>query len=149
MCQEPGLTPEHQKMEAIMGQLRPSARSLDHEMLIFEAGRAAQGSKRPWQLMCGVLTMLLCGSLLMQVPQTKPTTPVALVQQIPASVPFVEMQQAGPSLGYLNLQKTVLRNGLDALPAHRAVRALNQKQLDQETLLQDLMSSDEAYSGLL
>jgi hypothetical protein len=149
MCQEPGLTPAHQRMEAIMGQLRPSARSLDHEMLIFEAGRAAQGSKRPWQVMCGILTMLLCGSLIMHVPQTRPTPSVTLAQQITAPVSPIEMQPADHSLGYLNLQKTVLQNGLDALPAHRTVRAINQKQLDQETLLQDLMSSDEVYSGLL
>jgi len=149
MCQEPGLTPEHQKMEAIMGQLQPSARRLDREMLIFAAGRADQGSKGPWQVACGILTLLFCGSLIMHVLQTEPAPPVALVQPIPASVPFVEMEQADHSLGYLNLQKTVLQKGLDALPAYRTVRAINQKQLDQETLLQDLMSSDEAYSGLL
>ena len=71
MCQEPGLTPEHQKMEAIMGQLQPSARRLDREMLIFAAGRADQGSKGPWQVACGILTLLFCGSLIMHVLQTQ------------------------------------------------------------------------------
>ncbi len=44
-----------------MGQLSPSARALDQEMLIFEAGRASPGSNRPWQAMCGILMVLLCG----------------------------------------------------------------------------------------
>jgi hypothetical protein len=139
MCQEPGLTPAQQRMEAIMGQLRPSARALDQEVLIFEAGRAAQGSKRPWQVMCGILMVLLCGSLILQVPQTKPVTPTPVVQQIPARVWPVEMQQPDRSLAYLELQKTVFDNGLDALPAYRTVRTINQKQLDQETLLKDLL----------
>ena len=149
MCQEPGLTPAQQRMEAIMGQLSPSARALDQEMLIFEAGRASQGSKRPWQVMCGILMVLLCGSLIIRVPQTKPFAPTAVVQQIPAPVWPVEMQHSDGSLGYLELQRTVLANGLDALPSYRAMRTVNQKQLDQETLLQDLLSSDEVYSGLL
>ena len=139
MCQEPGLTPAQQRMEAIMGQLSPSARALDRDMLIFEAGRASQGSKRPWQAMCGILMGLLCGSLIMHVPQTEPVTPTPVVQQIPIDVPPVEMPQPDRSLVYLKLQKTVLNRGLDALPAYRTVRRINQKQLDQETLLQDLL----------
>jgi hypothetical protein len=126
-------------MEAIMGQLCPSAQALDQEVLIFEAGRAAQGSKRPWQVMCGILMVLLCGSLILQVPQTKSVTPTPVVQQIPARVWPVEMQQPDRSLAYLELQKTVFDNGLDALPAYRTVRTINQKQLDQETLLKDLL----------
>jgi hypothetical protein len=136
-------------MEATMGQLQPSARTLDHEMLIFEAGRAAQGSKRPWQVMCGILTLLLCGSLIMHVPQTKPTPSVTLAQQITAPVSPIEMQPADHSLAYLNLQKTVFSRGLDALPPHRTVCTARQKRLDQETLLQELLSSDDLYSGLL
>ena len=92
MCQEPGLSPEHQKMEAIMGQLQPSARSLDREMLIFAAGRAAQGPKRPWQVACGVLTVLLCGSLIMHLPQSRPSTPITLAEQMPDPVMPIEMQ---------------------------------------------------------
>ena len=149
MCQESGLTPAQQRMEAIMGQLRPSAQALDRETLIFEAGRSAQGSKRPWQAMCGILMVLLCGSLIMSMPQTKPFTPTTVVQQRPAPVWPVDRQPSDRSLGYLKLQKTVLHNGLDALPPYRAVRTINQKQLDQETLLQDLLSPDEVYSGLL
>jgi len=122
-----------------MGQLSPSARALDQEMLIFEAGRASQGSKRPWQAMCGILMVLLCGSLIIHVPQTKPVIPTPLAQQIPSLVWPVEMQQSDRSLGYLELQKTVLDNGLDGLPAYRAMRTVNQKQLNQETLLQDLL----------
>lgn len=132
-----------------MGQLQPSARSLDREMLIFAAGRAAQGSKRPWQVACGALTILLCASLIMHIPQPEPATPVVLAQQFPAPAPSVEIRQADHSLGYLELQKTVLQNGLDAMPPYRTVRAAHQKQLDQETLIQDLLSSDEVYSGLL
>ena len=122
-----------------MGQLNPSARALDQEMLIFEAGRASQGSKRPWQAMCGILMVLLCGSLIIRIPQTKPVTPAPIVQQIPSVVSPVEMHQPDRSLAYLELQRTVFNNGLDALPSHRAVRMINQKQLDQETLLQDLL----------
>ena len=132
-----------------MGQLRPSARSLDHEMLIFEAGRAAQGSKRPWQVMCGILTLLLCGSLIVRVPQTKHAPPVMVVQQVPAPVSPTELPPADHSLAYLNLQKTVFRRGLDALPPHRTVRSARQKRLDQEPLLKELLSSDDVYSGLL
>ena len=139
MCQEPGLTPAQQRMEAIMGQLSPSARALDQEMLIFEAGRASQGSKRPWQAMCGILMLLLCGSLFLHMPQTKPVPPTMLVQQSPARVSPVEMPQIDRSLVYLKLQKTVLDNGLDALPAYRVVHKINQRQLDQEALLQDLL----------
>jgi hypothetical protein len=122
-----------------MGQLCPSAQALDQEVLIFEAGRATQGSKRPWQVMCGILMGLLCGSLIIQVPQTKPVTPTTVVQQIPARVWPVEMQQPDRSMAYLELQKTVFDNGLDALPAYRTMRTINQRQLDQETLLQDLL----------
>lgn len=149
MCQEPGLTPEQQKMEAIMGQLQPSARSLDREMLIFAAGRAAQGTKAPWQMACGVLTVLLCTSLIVRLPQSRSATPTKVAEQSLAPVTPLASQPADYSLGYLELQKTVLKNGLDAMPAYRTVRATQQKHLDQETLLQDLMSSDEAYSGLL
>ncbi len=122
-----------------MGQLSPSARALDQEMLIFEAGRASQGSKRPWQAMCGILMVLLCGSLILHMPQTKPVTPTTVVQQVPAPVSSVEMPQIDRSLAYLKLQKTVLDNGLDAPLSYRAMRTANQKQLDQETLLKDLL----------
>ncbi len=149
MCQDPGLTPEQQRMEAIMGQLRPSARSLDHEMLIFEAGRASQGSKRPWQAMCGVLTMLLCGSLIVHIPPTETTTSVTVAQQNPAPAPLVHMQQSDHSPDYLDLQKDVLSRGLDALPRYRTVRTVHRKQLDQKTLLQNLLLSDKMHSGLL
>ncbi|MCF7973566.1 MAG: hypothetical protein K9N55_07105 [Phycisphaerae bacterium] len=132
-----------------MGQLSPSARALDQDMLIFEAGRASQGSNRPWKAMCGILMGLLCGSLILHVPQTEPVTPTTVVQQIPAPMSPVDMPQPHRSLAYLQLQKTVLDHGLDALPPYRAVRKINQKQLDQETLLQDLMTSDEVTSGLL
>jgi hypothetical protein len=136
-------------MEAIMAQLRPSARGLDREMLIYAAGRAAQGSKRPWQMACGVLTVLLCTSLIVRLPQSGPATPGRLVEELPVPVTPVAVPPADHSLAYLELQKTVLKNGLDAMPAHRTVRAPHQKQLDQETLIQDLLSSDEVYSGLL
>ena len=149
MCQEPGLTPAQQKMEAIMGQLQPSVQTLDREMLIFAAGRAAQGSKRPWQVTCGVLTALLCGSLIMHVPLTRPVPSVTVVQQVPALVSPVEMQPADHSLAYLNLQKTVFSRGLDALPPHRPVRSARQKRLDQEPLLKESLSSHDVYSGLL
>ena len=83
-----------------MGQLSPSARALDQEMLIFEAGRASQGSKRPWQAVCGILMVLLCGSLIIRVPQTKPVTPTMLAQQSPAPVTPIDMQQPDRSLAY-------------------------------------------------
>ena len=132
-----------------MGQLRPSARTLDHEMLIFAAGRAAQGSKRPWQAMCGIVTMLLCGSLIMHIGPTETTTSVTVAQQTLAPAPLVPLQPSDRSPDYLGLQKNVLSRGLDALPPYRTVRTASQKQLDQKILLQKLLSSDEVYSGLL
>ena len=60
------LSPAEKALESALGQLKPAVNRLSRDELMFKAGRAMAGSKSPWQLLCGVLTVLLLGSVLVR-----------------------------------------------------------------------------------
>ncbi len=55
MYDEKKLTPAQQELESALCQIRPDQDALNHELFMFRAGRASAGTKRPWQMLSGVL----------------------------------------------------------------------------------------------
>jgi hypothetical protein len=66
MQKEEGLTPAEQELESALGQLKPAANTLNRDELMFNAGRAAAGNKQFWQMLSGMLMVLLLCSVLIR-----------------------------------------------------------------------------------
>ena len=66
MHKEEGLTPAEQTLESALGELKPAANTLNRDELMFNAGRAAAGRGRPWQMLSGALMVLLLCSVLIR-----------------------------------------------------------------------------------
>ncbi|MHC4627414.1 MAG: hypothetical protein ACYTDV_10580, partial [Planctomycetota bacterium] len=66
MHEEEGLTPAEHELESALGRLKPAANTLNRDALMFKAGLAAAGGRRPWQMFSGVLTLLLLCSILIR-----------------------------------------------------------------------------------
>jgi hypothetical protein len=141
---EEGLTPAEQELESVLGQLKPAPNMLNRDELMFNAGIAAAGRKRPWQMLSGVLTILLLGSVLVQVGlngggelSSPPITAQhETAQTLNRSVQF----ESGGSLGYVTLRRNVVERGLDALPLRRGVSGGAQRK-NRKQLLKSMLSS--------
>ena len=144
MYEEEGLTPAERELESVLGQLKPAANMLSRDELMFNAGIAAAGRKRPWQMLSGVLTILLLGSVLVQVGSdgagelSSPpiTAQHEMAQTLNRSVQF----ESGGSLEYVTLRRNVVERGLDALPLRRGVSGGAQRK-NRKQLLESMLSS--------
>jgi hypothetical protein len=148
MSQEPRLSPTKEHVETMLGQLQPNAQLLDQDVLMFKSGQASVGCKnRPWQVISGLLMLLLCASLVTRPEATMPTAPTVAPEQSFVETMSVSEVHANASFAYLKLQQTVLQEGLDALPARKMGGP--QESRNREILLNRFLSSDESSLGLL
>ena len=119
MYSEKDMTPAEQELESALGQLKPVANTLNRDALMFNAGRAAIGKKRPWQMLSGALTVLLFFSILigpaLNGPRRSSSPPTPGELQITQTL-YQPIQAESPgSLAYPMLRQNVVRYGLDAL----------------------------------
>jgi len=123
MQNQEDLSPAEKALASALGQVRPTANRLNRDELMFNAGRAAAGGRGPWQMLSGVLTVLLLGSIL-----TRPGLNESRELSSPGDTPRLEMAQvlhhpvqveSGGSMEYVTLREKVIERGLDALPSRR------------------------------
>ncbi len=119
MHKEEGLTPAEQELESVLGQLKPAANTLSRDGLMFNAGRAVAGGKKPWQMLSGTLMVLLLCSVLIRpdvhgpAESSSPSDPVQFRVAQTVYRP-VQTESAG-TLAYPRLRRNIVRHGLDAL----------------------------------
>ena len=133
------LTPAQQRIEALLGQLDPQVTGLDRDRLMFQAGQASCGSRRPWQVGCLVLTLLLGCSLIIR-PQQAPSDSV-FVQTKPLVMPVEVLTSKQQSSDYLKLQRQVMEEGLDVLPKSKGGWSQRRSRFEQERMMAKLLSS--------
>ena len=138
MHKQERLTPAQQELESVLSQIRPRQDVLNHELFLFNAGRASVGTKRPWQIVSGMLTLLLAYSVLIRfdvdVPQRDlpPAHLTAVQKTLPPDLP-----RASASLeasAYLGLRQRVVRRGLDALPSQASMPGTSMTRPQNRTL---------------
>jgi len=144
MYEEEGLTPAERELESALGQLKPAPNLLNRDELMFSAGIAAAGKKRPWQMLSGALTILLLCSVLVRIdlngagelssPPNSAQFQVARTSHRPVQV------ESGGSLEYVTLRRNVVERGLDALPLRRGVSGGAQRK-SRRQLLESMLSS--------
>jgi len=108
---------------------------------MFHAGRASAGTKRPWQMLSGVLTILLLGSVLIR-------PDLGVSQRESASAHLVAFQETAPvdhsqpkspeAFAYLTLRRNVVRRGLNALPPGSGMGSSSQR-VHHKQLLETLL----------
>lgn len=119
MYNEENLTPAEQELESVLGQLKPIANTLKRDVLMFNAGRATAGKKRPWQMLSGVLVVLLLCSVLVR-PDSNGARSLSSgpepgqFRMTQALYQPVQAESSG-SLAYPMLRENIVRYGLDAL----------------------------------
>ncbi|MFC1760505.1 hypothetical protein ACFL6U_00310 [Planctomycetota bacterium] len=119
---EHSLNSKDRDFEQALGRLQPHVGCASLDRLLFEAGRASKTNKqRPWQVLSGVLGLLLVCSL---VGQLGPSESVISVQEDD----FVVVTWSPPhdvapdkrlfsSRDYLAMRRAVLERGVEALPS--------------------------------
>ena len=126
MYNEENLTPAEQELESALGQLKPIANMLNRDALMFNAGRATAGKKRPWQMLSGVLTVLLLCSVLIHPDFNRARN----LSSGPKPGEFqwtqnlyqpVQAESSG-SLAYPIMRQNIVRYGLDALRFQQGIR---------------------------
>jgi hypothetical protein len=127
MYEEENLSPAEQALESALGQLKPIANTLNRDAFMFNAGRASVGRKRPWQILSGVLTIILLCSIFIR-PELNnskivvPSAPeqnnfqIAQTQKQPVEADFEG------SLTYPALRENVIKYGMDALQLQESAR---------------------------
>lgn len=119
MYNEENLTPAEQELESALGQLKPIANTLKRDVLMFNVGRATAGTKLPWQMLSGVLTVVLLCSVLVR-PDLNGARSLSSgpepgeFQMMQTSFQSVQAESSG-SLAYPMLRENIVRYGLDAL----------------------------------
>ena len=144
MYNEENLNPAEQELESVLGQLKPIANTLNRDVLMFNAGRATAGKKRPWQMFSGVLTVVLLCSIWVR-PDLNGTQSLssgpepgefrmeqASYQPVPAESP--------DSLAYPMLRQNIVRYGLDALRFQEGM-SHSEPLKDRKELLESMLSS--------
>ena len=144
MHEEEDLTPAEHELESALGRLKPAANTLNRDALMFGAGLAAAGGKRPWQMFSGVLTLLLLCSILIR-PELRRTegfpSPGDIGEFQMAQVVYAPVPTESPgSLVYPRLRQSVVRYGLDALPLRQGV-SRGARQKSRKQLLESMLSS--------
>jgi hypothetical protein len=116
---EENLTPAEQELESALGQLKLAANTLNRDALMFNAGRATAGKKRPWQILSGALTVLLLFSVLIRPGLNEPrrlaSGPEPGQFQAAQTVHHPVQAEFDDSLAYPALRQNVVRYGLNAL----------------------------------
>jgi hypothetical protein len=118
MHKEEGLTPAERELESALGRLKPAASTLNRDELMFNAGRAAAGRARPWQILSVVLMALMLCSVLIRPdiygPQESSRSHDPEQLRI-TQITYQPVQTESPgSLVYPTLRRDIVRYGLDA-----------------------------------
>ena len=144
MHREEGLTPAEQELESVLGQLKPAANTLNRDELMFNAGRAAAGRKKPWQMLSGVLTILLLGSVLIRIDLNGAgelsSPPIVAQHEMTRTFNRSVQFESGGSLEYVTLRQNVVEHGLDALPLRRGLSG-GATRKSRRQLLESMLSS--------
>ncbi len=115
------LTPAQQELESVLSQISPAQDALNLELFMYRTGRASAGTKRPWQMLSAVLTVLLLCSVLIRpdldVSQRESSPAHLVVFQETASVDHSRPSESPEAFAYLTLRQNVVRRGLNALPS--------------------------------
>ena len=126
MYNEENLTPAEQESESALGQLKPIANMLNRDALMFNAGRATAGKKRPWQMLSGVLTVLLLCSVLVRHDfnraQKLSSGPKPGEFQLTQNLYQPVQAELPGSLAYPIMRQNIVRYGLDALRFQQGIR---------------------------
>ncbi len=144
MYNEENLTPAEQELESVLGQLKPIANTLNRDELMFNAGRATAGKKRPWQMLSGVLTVLLLCSVLVR-PDLNGTRSLSSGPE-PGQFRMTQtlyqpVQAESPgSLAYPMLRQNIVRYGLDALRFQQGM-SHSEPLKNRKQLLESMLSS--------
>ena len=145
MYEEENLSPAEQALESALGQLKPIANTLNRDAFMFNAGRASVGRKRPWQILSGVLTIILFCSIFIrpELNESKiaiPSAPeqnnfqIAQTQKQPVEV------ESGSSLTYPILRENVIKFGMDALQLQESA-GHNETPRNRKQWLDSMLSS--------
>ncbi|HUU20152.1 MAG TPA: hypothetical protein VMW72_23590 [Sedimentisphaerales bacterium] len=144
MYNEENLNPAEQELESALGQLKPIANTLKRDVLMFNAGRATAGKKRPWQMLSGVLTVVLLCSMLIR-PDLNGARSLSSgpeqgeFQMMQTSYQPVQSESRG-SLAYPMLRENIVRYGLDALRFQQGMRH-SEPLKNRKQLLESMLSS--------
>lgn len=138
------LNPAEKALESALGQLKPAAGTPSRDELMFNAGRANVGRKAPWQMLSGVLTILLIGSVLTRPGLNERPELAAPVEparyEVAQAVDQPVRVETGGSLEYVTLRRQVVERGLDALPLQRSLTGGEQSK-NRKHLLESMLSS--------
>jgi len=144
MYNEENLKPAEQELESALGQLKPIANTLNRDVLMFNAGRATAGKRRPWQMLSGVLVVLLLCSVLVRpdLNGTRNLSPGPEPGQFQmAQTLYQPVQAESPgSLAYPMLRQNIVRYGLDALRFQQGM-SHSEPLENRKQLLESMLSS--------
>jgi hypothetical protein len=144
MQNEENLSPAERELESALGQLKPISNTLNRDVLMFNAGRATAGQKRPWQMLSGVLTILLLCSVLVH----PDLDGAGSLSSDPEPDQFQVMQtsyqplqaESSDSLAYPKLRQNIVRYGLDALRFQQGM-SHSEPVENRKQLLESMLSS--------
>ena len=144
MYNEENLNPAEQELESALGQLKPIANTLNHDVLMFNAGCATAGKKRSWQMLSGVLTVFLLCSVWIRPDlngtESLPSDPEPGEFQMAQSSYQPVQTESSDSLAYPMLRENIVRYGLDALRFQQGV-SHSEPLKDRKQLLESMLSS--------
>ena len=141
---EENLSQAEKELESVLGQIKPTENTLNRDVLMFNAGRATTGNKRPWQLVSGMLTVVLFCSFLyrpnLERTQLLPYNPNAGEFQIMQTSHQPVEAETPDSLVYPILRQNVIRYGLDALRFQKEM-GRSKPHKNRKELLESMFSS--------
>ena len=144
MYNEENLTPAEQELESALGQLKPIANTLNRDVLMFNAGRATAGKKRPWQIFSGMLTVLLLCSVWVRPDlngsQSLSSGPEPGEFQMTQTLYQPVQAESSGLLTYPVLRENIVRYGLDALRFQQGV-GHSEPLKNRKELLESMLSS--------
>ena len=144
MQNQEDLSPAEKALESALGQLTPAANRMNRDELMFNAGRASGGSKGPWRMLSGVLTVLLLGSVLIRPGLNGPrelSSPPDVTQYEMARMSNIPIQvESRGSLEYVTLRQEIVERGLDAFPLRRGFNSGASRE-SRKQLLESMLSS--------
>jgi hypothetical protein len=144
MYNEEKLNPAEQELESVLGQLKPIANTLNRDVLMFNAGRATAGKKRSWQMLSGVLVVLLLCSIWIRPDLNEARNlssgPEPGEFQITQAMYQPAQAESPDSLAYPMLRQNIVRYGLDALRFQEGM-SHSEPLKDRKDLLESMLSS--------
>ena len=144
MYKEENLSPAEKELESVLGHLKPTANTLSRDVLMFNAGRSTAGKKRPWQVLSGMLAVVLFCSVIYH-PEFDGTRRLsyspeaAEFQMTQTSYQPLQSESSG-SLVYPILRQKIVRYGLNALRFQQDM-GRSETHKNRKELLESMLSS--------